>query len=78
MSVMISNSFGRQTSTAYVGLQVLRSHVTCAEMPTPPNVAAGVTVCDKKLQKGGMTTAHGGNGNKISKIHHAMESTLVC
>ena len=75
MSVMISNSFGRQTSTAYVGLQ---GHVTCAEMPTPPNVTAGVTVCDKKLQKGGTMTAHGGNGNKISKIHHAMESTLFC
>ena len=61
-----------------MGLQVLRSHVMCAEMPTPPNVAAGVTVCDKKLQKGGTTTAHGGNGNKISTIHHAMESTLFC
>ena len=52
--------------------------MACAEMPTPPDAAAGVTMCDKKLQKGGTTTAHGGKGNKISKIHHAMESTLVC
>jgi hypothetical protein len=52
--------------------------VACAEMPTPPDAAAGVTMCDKKLQKGGTTIAHGGKGNKISKIHHGMESTLFC
>jgi len=42
-----------------------------------PNAAACVTVCNKKLHKGGTTTSIGGRWNKISKIHHAMESSLI-
>ena len=51
-----------------------------AEIPTAsplPNIAVGVTMCDRNLQKWRTIVALLERRNKISKNHQAMESLLV-